>query len=313
MTDPLPFVWLRRGPCVLVAAEPLRAAAEELGLLEPGRLEALLARARGPAGRARTAVVELPGRPEALHLRPLRHGGLLAPLFGDLVFGLGRPRAELRVGAELAARGAPVVRPALLAARRRLGPVWRAALASLHERGTASGLELLSGAPGRARVLRAAAAAGRALRRFHEAGGRHADLHAGNLLVRESGAEPEVLVADLDRARVGAAPDAAARMAELMRLYRSLVKRGYAGAVGPRGCARFLGAYAGRDRELRRALLRHLPRERRRLARHRLGYRLRGREPGAPRSSRGDLPPPPPRARWRARAAPRPRASPRRS
>jgi hypothetical protein len=46
--------------------------------------------------------------------------------------------------------------------------------------------------------------------------------------------------------------------------------------VGARGCARLLSAYTAGDRELRRALLRRLPRERRRLALHRLGYRLRG-------------------------------------
>jgi 3-deoxy-D-manno-octulosonic acid kinase len=277
MIDPLPFVWLRRGPCALYVAEPLRGAAEALGLLEPGRLEELLAHARGPTGRARTAVLELPGHPEALHLRPLRHGGLFAKLLGSACFGLRRPRNELRVCAGLAARGAPVARPALLAARRRMGPVWRAALGTVHERGAVSGLEFLCAAPARERVERAAAAAGRALRRFHEAGGRHADLHVGNLLLREGTGEPEVLVIDLDRARLGAAPDAGARMAELMRLYRSLVKRGLTGAMGARGCARFLASYTGGDRELRRALLRHLPRERRRLALHELGYRLSNR------------------------------------
>jgi hypothetical protein len=62
-------------------------------------------------------------------------------------------------------------------------------------------------------------------------------------------------------------------MRELMRLYRSLVKRGLLEQVGPRGCARFFAAYVDRDRALRRALLAHLPRERRRVALHALGYR----------------------------------------
>ena len=57
-----------------------------------------------------------------------------------------------------------------------------------------------------------------------------------------------------------------------MRLYRSLRKRGLQGAVGRRGCAAFLGAYAGGDRALRRALLVHLPRERLRVALHALRY-----------------------------------------
>jgi hypothetical protein len=61
-------------------------------------------------------------------------------------------------------------------------------------------------------------------------------------------------------------------MAELMRLHRSVVKRGLSEVVGPRGCARFLDAYTGGDRVLRRALLAHLPVERVRLALHRLAY-----------------------------------------
>src|SRR5262249_18956366 len=56
---------------------------------------------------------------------------------------------------------------------------------------------------------RAAAAAGRALRRFHDLGGRHRDLHAGNLLLRETEACAEALLVDLDRACCGAPPAAA--------------------------------------------------------------------------------------------------------
>jgi hypothetical protein len=61
-------------------------------------------------------------------------------------------------------------------------------------------------------------------------------------------------------------------MAELMRLYRSLLKRGLREVVGSRACARFLAAYTAGDRELRRELLSHLPRERLRLTMHALRY-----------------------------------------
>ena len=46
--------------------------------------------------------VPLPGRCRRLHLRPVRHGGLLGGLRGDLHFGLGRTVAELRANARLA-------------------------------------------------------------------------------------------------------------------------------------------------------------------------------------------------------------------
>ena len=63
-------------------------------------------------------------------------------------------------------------------------------------------------------------------------------------------------------------------MRDLMRLYRSLAKRGLLERVGDRSIAAFLGAYTSGDRELRRQLLAALPRERRRLRRHRLGWQL---------------------------------------
>jgi Ser/Thr protein kinase RdoA (MazF antagonist) len=162
----------------------------------------------------------------------------------------------------------------LVAAQRRRSGVWSAALGTVFEESSVDAAAFLAAAPAARRLLRACAAAGRALRRLHDEGARHRDLHAGNLLLRETPHGCEVLVVDLDRVRLGAPPDARGRMAEIARLYRSLVKRGSAGRVGARGCAAFLASYTGRDRNLRAALRAQLPRERRRLALHRLGYRL---------------------------------------
>jgi 3-deoxy-D-manno-octulosonic acid kinase len=264
---------LRRGRCLVLAPPSLAAEAERLGLLEPDGLARLLARAEpGPTGRARSACVSLAdGR--RLHLRPVRRGGLLAGLWRGGVLGLARPRAELRVAARLAAAGAPVARPALVVGER--GRIlWSAAVATWWEPGARDARDFLAAGPAPARVARAAAAAGAALRRFHDAGGRHADLHAGNLLLREEASGCTALLVDLDRARCGRPPPASVRLAEMMRLLRSLVKLGLAARVGPRGCAAFLRAYTGGDRRLRRALRRHLPGELRRLRLHRAGYRL---------------------------------------
>ena len=60
---------------------------------------------------------------------------------------------------------------------------------------------------------------------------------------------------------------------ELMRLFRSLVKRGLLARVGPRGCARFFSAYCGDDRRLRAAMWRRVPAELRKVELHRVGYR----------------------------------------
>jgi 3-deoxy-D-manno-octulosonic acid kinase len=267
----------RAGTVLLVQAE-FESSVNALGLLERGRVAALFAEASGAMGRSPIAVLPLPGRNEWLALRRLRHGGLLGPLLGSAFLGVRRARRELEVTGELRSRGAPVPRPVLVVASRIGGPLWRAALATVFEEATQDAVAFLSSSPSRAQVLRACQAAGVAVRRFHDAGGHHPDLHVKNLLIRPGSPLPEVVVIDLDRARVAEPPEPAERMAELMRLLRSLVKRGLAARVGPRGFACFLRGYTAGDRQLRRVMWARLPLERTRLRLHALAWRA-----GAPR------------------------------
>ena len=220
-------------------------------------------------------MLSLPGRSERLHLRPLRHGGWLAPLWRGGVAGLARARAECESTAVLRRAGAPVPAPALVVGHRR-GLLWQAALGTLYEEDTENGADVAAhfatrGDPGHSQSIAAARAAARAIRRFHDAGGQHADLHIANLLVREKPGQRdryEVLIVDLDRARHGAVPSPGRRMHELMRLYRSLLKRSLLPGLGTRCVAAFFAQYTEGERELRSALLRHLPREQDRIARH---------------------------------------------
>src|SRR5262245_34447896 len=90
-----------RRRCYVLATSESRATAAALGLLEPGGLARLLARAEpGARGRAASARVALAAA--SLHLRPLRHGGILAGLLRDRWLSLRRPRAELAVAVRLA-------------------------------------------------------------------------------------------------------------------------------------------------------------------------------------------------------------------
>ncbi|RIK89345.1 MAG: hypothetical protein DCC71_26035 [Proteobacteria bacterium] len=163
-------------------------------------------------------------------------------------------------------------RPAFGGAFRR-GALWNGAVATHCEVGAFDAERFLHGAPDAERLARALAAAARAVRRFHDAGGWHPDLHVKNLLVREVGQRCEALVIDLDGARVVPAVAAGERMAQLMRLYRSLRKRGLLAAVGDAGADRFFREYAGDDRALAQRMLDRLPAERRRIALHALLYR----------------------------------------
>jgi 3-deoxy-D-manno-octulosonic acid kinase len=261
----------------LVVDASWSGAAEARALLDPAALARALAATTGAQGRAATALYA-PGDGSRVLLRPVRHGGLLAPLWGAHRLGLGRPLRELRVCAALRARGAPVPRALFVVGHRR-GLLWSAVLGTSYESGARDGLSLLASRPEQRALAAATRAAARAVRRFHDAGGRHADLHLGNLLIREEGGVFDALVIDLDRGDVGAPPRAPRRMRELMRLYRSILKRGFEARVGLRGCARFLHAYCDGDRRLRSALLAELPREMRRITRHRWSWSVQGGRP----------------------------------
>ena len=244
----------------------LRAA----GWLAPERIEAALAAAHGAAGRAPVALVT--AGDATLVLRGVRHGGVLGAALGRTLASRARPLREIAANAALRAAGAPVPRPAFAGAWRN-GLGWRGVVATHFEPDACDGETFLRGAPAPAALARGIERAAQAVRRFHDAGGWHADLHAKNLLLRQRGDDADVLVIDLDRARVLAHVAPQARMAQLMRLYRALLKRRLLDRVGTRGCVAFFHAYVGGDRALRRAMLRRLPAERRRVARHALLYR----------------------------------------
>jgi 3-deoxy-D-manno-octulosonic acid kinase len=177
-------------------------------------------RARGalrelPGGRGSILLIEDAGK--SWVLRRYLRGGFAARIARDRYLWLGeehtRSFRELRLLAALHARGLPVPPPVA-------GRYVRAALSYRAELIT----ERLKGARSLEAVLEAGqmdstrwTAIGRCLRRFHDAGVRHADLNSRNIMLGEHG---EVWVLDFDRGRLGA-PGAWSQRA-LDRLARSL-------------------------------------------------------------------------------------------
>lgn len=159
-------------------------------------------------------------------LRPYRRGGLAARLSAAryLWTGLARTRAfrELRLTAELHARGLPVPRPVAAGVTRHC-LTYEAALLTVRIPGARALAELLERGEADEALL---AAVGAVLRRFHDAGLDHVDLNARNLLIDDAGT-PWLI--DLDRCRLRA--PGAWRSANLSRLERSLAKFGAAGAM----------------------------------------------------------------------------------
>jgi len=255
-------------------AEELGPDLEALGWLEPGGFDRIGEGEPGSAetGRGETVRVELPRAGLSILVRHVLHGGLFGGFLRGALHSPERAFRELEVTAALRAAGAPVPRPALAAAQRS-GWVWAARVATVFEEDAPDLLAFLEPGPSSARIVAAAEACGRAIRRFHDAGGTHADLHVKNLLLRESGGECEAILIDLDGAGFGEPPDAARRMHELARLQRSALKRGVAGQIDFEANRAVLDGYVGEDEALGAALGRHWPRERRRVAAHALGYK----------------------------------------
>jgi tRNA A-37 threonylcarbamoyl transferase component Bud32 len=263
------FVALQEGDGRWLADAGIADSLRSAQLLEAAGVRAALASAAGASGRAATALVDVGGM--SLVLRGVRRGGLVGPLLGAALLGPDRPLREIAVTAALRSAGAPVPRPAFGGAFRD-GLVWNGAVATFLEADARDAEFWLRDAASPASLPGALASAGAAVRRFHDAGGSHPDLHVKNLLVRERSDGCEIIVIDLDRVRIEAGVAPRARMAQLMRLYRSLLKRDLMGVVGDAGCKAFFDAYVRDDRALRDALLARLPAERRRVARHALRY-----------------------------------------
>ncbi len=270
------FRELAIGPWRVIVAAPFaesfEKAAHSLQLDQREDLSSFGKSSPDTSGRGSNSILDLPGTSTRLHVRPLIHGGSLARFTGTRFLSLERPLAELRATAELTKRGAPVARPGFVLGRRN-GWFWQAALGSVHEDGTVDGVGFLESNPGSAALERAARAAGAAVRRLHDSGCRHADLHIKNLLIRESANPADVIIVDLDRARVGTTVGPRRRMLELMRLQRSLQKRRLTPALHRRTRAAFFSAYLRGDRVLRDRLLAHQQFERLRTYAHTVFYR----------------------------------------
>jgi len=211
--------------------------------------------------------VELPTSRTPVHLRPLRHGGWLRAVTGRRFLGTARSTAELETTKKLRAAGAPVPEPVLVVARRR-GIFWHIEVGTRFVEPSTAHDWLLATADS-SRIIEATLAAGHAVRSFHDAGGSHRDLHAGNLLV---GADT-VTVVDLDGARCLETIPPARRMRELMRFERSLLKHHRSQPRLEDIRSTFMEGYLHGDAELRDQLARHAARERIRSAVHALIWR----------------------------------------
>lgn len=234
----------------IVVAEGARDTVLAAGLDEPARVSAgraVLGWTSG--GRAPHPLVAIGD--ELWVVKSYRRGGWLARWNRELYLGCRRFYREMEVYARARRRGVPTVQSiALVIKRGRLG-LCRAWLVSCYCEGSTPLSELLGrgatcGPEVDRRALAVCRAAGRAVRRMHEAGIDHRDLNLANLLVTREG--DQVLILDWDRATIRTGGARRFAFKNLLRLYRSALKlQGHSTRLAP--CLRsFLRGYFQRER-----------------------------------------------------------------
>ncbi len=260
----------------LLVAKDFEPTIRTAGLVDARGFEELLTtlpRVQGGRGSNRILFSSTGG--DAVRLRPLRHGGILGPWLGDRFLRADRPFREFERWVTLRDRGARLPEP-ILAVSRRKGLFWRSAFGSVERASAIDAARWLDSDPGRVRLHAACHAFGGALRRFHDAGGMHGDLHLRNILIEnETGSTTaRCWLIDLDGTRVFARVSPRRRARDFVRLLRSFEKEARGDLLSPRIRALTLAAYCRGDRVLRARMLRSISAESRHVGRHRLAWRM---------------------------------------
>jgi tRNA A-37 threonylcarbamoyl transferase component Bud32 len=262
--DTKEYITKTRGPWTLVLRRGYADALIDAGAGDPEELVRKMCSMRAPlpetkikkghpnlysaeaeqlrSGRAAVALVPFDNGRFAV--REYRHGGMFRAVVGGLFLSSKRPVGELEALEHARKAGVRVPEP-LGAAWRKAGAAYRAYLFTRVVEDACDLVYYLGGIepppPDLWRaVVRAAAAE---IRKLHDAGVLHGDLHVKNLLVRVNEDTPEVFVIDFDKARVKQSLSAAERELNLLRLGRSVDKLPIPGRVSRADLLRFTRAY----------------------------------------------------------------------
>ena len=205
-------ILVARGYESRVAAEHLTDATGFQGAMAAAR--------RVPGGRGANRILDSSGT--AIRIRPCRHGGILGETLGDRFLTSSRPLREFRIWTVLRERGVPLPTPVFaVSQRRRL--LWRSAFGALDLAEAQDGAAWLETRPDTQQIRSVCVAFARMLRRFHDAGAIHGDLHLRNVLIQPDhydAISTRLVFIDLDRTRLVKSATPRQRLQELMRFAR---------------------------------------------------------------------------------------------
>jgi hypothetical protein len=229
------------------------AALVARGLGEPAGWERCLRQDAGERGRGSTSRIALDDG-AAVRIKRLRRGGALGRTGFDRFFGSHRLLDNVRIPELAVARG--IATPRAVALLLVPGPPgWFRGFLGTEEIRLATDLRrLLQGGslPARAELVRVV----RLIRRMHDVGLEHRDLHVANvLLAGEPAGERQAFVVDLDGARLSPGPlGFRRRQRGLRRFERSWVKWSGGGPEIASLCDDLYRIYGEEDAELARRL-----------------------------------------------------------
>jgi tRNA A-37 threonylcarbamoyl transferase component Bud32 len=241
----------------------------------------------------RATIWHLPGEGGRLTfvVRKYHHGGLWGRVARDLFLGSGRMLRELATYEHAWRRGVPTCQTAALRIEHVAGPLCRAYLVTVRIEGArnveAYARSVGGGWPAPREEAKISGAIASALRKLHDSGIFHSDLNVKNILLRETLEGPEAFVIDFDRAVLMNHVSLDARMQNLVRLDRSVLKwpdlREHVGRLDRLRLARdYLRAYPEWERQWKEIVRMYVTRH----AWHWV-TRVRGRAPAETRPEAG--------------------------
>jgi tRNA A-37 threonylcarbamoyl transferase component Bud32 len=182
-------------------------------------------------------------------------------LTGDLFFFGARPFQEVTITEEVKSAGVPTLEILAAIMERGWGGWYRGYLITKYLPSAMDLISYLDKEPEGERRGAVIEKTGEAVKRIHQAGIYHADLHLKNFLVEGKG--PKVYLIDFDKSEVFPHLRPSGRMKNLKRLDRSAEKLMRHGLpLTKRDKRAFCRAYASGDREIRPSLINYLKRYR---------------------------------------------------
>jgi 3-deoxy-D-manno-octulosonic acid kinase len=236
----------------MVISKGSEARLRRQGLLNPAELWKKSASLQSHlSGRGEVLISKGPRARGAVAIRRYRHGGLLRCLTGDLFFFGARPFQELVVTEKARAAAVPTLKILAAIKQKGWGGWYRGYLITEYLPAALDLINYLDRQPAGAERQKAIELAAEAVRKIHQRGIYHADLHLKNFLVEE-GKRVKVYLIDFDKSTIRAKLAPWRRMKNLRRLDRSAEKLKRLGLSLTEGDKRrFCHAYARRDQEIR--------------------------------------------------------------